>query len=93
MENANSYRVGSNFNFIGANIDVIKTAAAFNIDNHMEFSADVEGTKTMWEKERRAKMAFSKSMREVEETCLCEHVDEKERLRRLKDAALNYYDF
>lgn len=84
---------GWNFNFIGANIDVIKTAAAFNIDNHMKFSADEKGTKEMWEKERRAKKAFNERMQQVEMTCLCEHVDEKERLRRLKDAAMNYYDF
>ena len=83
---------GWNFNFIGANIDVIKTAAAFNIDNHMEFSADAEGTKKMWEKERRAKMAFNERMRKVEEDCLFGHIDEEERLRRLKEASKNYYD-
>lgn len=83
---------GWNFNFIGANIDVIKTAAAFNIDNHMEFSADVEGTKKMWEKERRAKMAFNERMRKLDEDLLFGNVDEGERLRRRKEASMNYYD-
>lgn len=83
---------GWNFNLIGANIDVIKTAAAFNIDNHMEFSTDAESTKKMWEKERNAKLAFSLRMNEVDRLCCVGGCDEEERKRRRKEASMNYYD-
>lgn len=82
---------GWNFNFIGANIDVVKTSASYNIDNHMAFTSDEEGTRKMWEKEREAKRAYSCRLRDVEIACAAETVDENERLRRRKAAAKDYY--
>lgn len=39
---------GWNFNFIGANIDVVRTATHYHIDNHMAFEQNDEDTQRMW---------------------------------------------
>ena len=54
--------LGWNFNFIGANIDVKATAQSLNIDNSLEFAQDEEGTRAMFEKERRARMSWMLSI-------------------------------
>ncbi len=47
------------FAFIGANIDVAKVSEQMAIDNAMAFSADEEGTRRMFEKERASRMRWS----------------------------------
>lgn len=44
------------FSFIGANIDASEYAKNLNISNSMQFMQDDEGTRAMWERERRGKM-------------------------------------
>ena len=70
------------FSFIGANIDAAEYAKRLNIGNSMQFVQDDEGTRAMWERERRgkmrsgAKMSFMKkfAMDEYEcSFCACEN--------------------
>ena len=49
---------GWNFAYIGANQDVEAVASSLSISNTMSFTADIDGMKRAWEKERRAKMAM-----------------------------------
>lgn len=50
------------FAFIGANIDVEKISKEMAIDNAMAFSASVEGTKEMFDKECSSRMRWSRRM-------------------------------
>ncbi len=50
--------LGWNFNFIGANIDVEYTAHSLNIGNRLEFANDEEGTREMFEKERKGRGSY-----------------------------------
>ena len=82
---------GWSFNFIGANIDVERTAASLNIDNSLEFQQDEEGTRAMFEQERNSRMAYHSRLNEAmaESCCGCE--PEESRLQRMRDAAKNYF--
>lgn len=82
---------GWNFNFIGANIDVVSTSASYNIDNHMAFTSDAEGTRKMWEKERLAKRAYSSRLKKMEEDMNFEMLAEEDRMRLRKEASSHYY--
>ncbi|MDE6578863.1 MAG: hypothetical protein K2J82_07365 [Muribaculaceae bacterium] len=42
--------LGWNFNFIGANIDVVKVSRKMNIDNSMAFNASAKGTSNMMDR-------------------------------------------
>ena len=63
------------FSFIGANIDAAEYAKNLNISNSMQFVQDDEGTRAMWERERRgkmrsgAKMSFMKKFASEEFNC------------------------
>jgi uncharacterized protein YegL len=50
------------FSFIGANIDAAEYAKSLNISNSMQFVQDDEGTRAMWECERRGKMRSGAKM-------------------------------
>ncbi len=50
--------LGWNFNFIGANIDVNRVSQSLNIDNAMEFQQSEEGTRAMFEHERRSRARY-----------------------------------
>ena len=50
------------FSFIGANIDAAEYAKSLNISNSMQFVQDDEGTRAMWERERRGKMRSGAKM-------------------------------
>lgn len=50
------------FSFIGANIDAAEYAKNLNISNSMQFVQDDEGTRAMWERERRGKMRSGAKM-------------------------------
>lgn len=50
------------FTYIGANHDVMSTAANLNIKNTMAFNADVEGSRAMWQKESEHRMHFYEKM-------------------------------
>lgn len=49
---------GWNFNFIGANIDVVETSRRYHIDNCLAFEQDEAGTREMFERERKGKMGY-----------------------------------
>lgn len=91
--------LGWNFNFIGANIDVERAASAYNIDNTMEFCQDEQGTREMFEKERRSRMKHYEKMDRVmacyslePEGSLSREEKLKLRARMLKEASLGYFD-
>ena len=46
------------FTYIGANQDVEKVAMSISINNHLAFRSDSEGTKAMFERERKSRNAF-----------------------------------
>ena len=50
--------MGWNFNFIGANIDVVKVSLSLKIDNCLAFVEDEKGTEEMFEKERTSRSAY-----------------------------------
>lgn len=85
--------LGWSFNFIGANIDVIRTASAYNIDNTLEFQQDEEGTRKMFHKERSSRMKYYGRV----QACMMapDSVAEESapsRMERLKEAAKGYFD-
>lgn len=85
--------LGWSFNFIGANIDVIRTASAYNIDNTLEFQQDEEGTRKMFHKERSSRMRYYGKVL----ACMMapDSVAEESapsRMERLKEAAKGYFD-
>jgi len=53
------------FAFIGANIDVAEVSKRMAIDNAMSFSADEDGTRAMFEKERAARSRWSARVAEA----------------------------
>jgi hypothetical protein len=51
---------GWTFTLIGTdNLDVESMAHSFAIDEHMEFHQDVEGTRAMFERERRSRERYN----------------------------------
>ena len=46
------------FTYIGANQDAMREACKLGIRNSLNFQADAEGTKKMWQKEKSSRMAF-----------------------------------
>lgn len=46
------------FTYIGANQDVLAVASSLAIDNHLEFSADADGTSEMFARENRSRRNF-----------------------------------
>lgn len=65
---------GWNFNFIGANIDVEKVSRSMNIDNSMEFEQSCEGTRAMFEKEKKVAPDGSTEWKNVYHACLKTHL-------------------
>ena len=61
------------FSFIGANIDSKQYAQSMGIENSLQFTADTEGAKDMWDREARAKMRSSAHLRHF----CCSMVDPK----------------
>lgn len=65
------------FTYIGANQDVEKVAMSISINNHLSFCSDSQGTKMMFEKERKSRNAFfAKSSRRFEENISPQDLDE-----------------
>mgnify|MGYP000058180859 CR=1 FL=1 len=56
------------FTYIGANQDVTSVAASLSIQNTMDFMASEEGVKQMFEKEKKARISFSKKIQAKENT-------------------------
>ena len=73
--------MGWNFNFIGANIDVDRTARSLNIDNAMAFTQDAEGTKEAFARYGKAQARKSKRMDILMKEC-CDYDARIERLKR-----------
>ncbi len=109
MENASEYyshsqvadmisklkEIGWNFNFIGANIDVERTAASLNIDNHLEFEQDEAGTDKMFERERKARGRYYGTihycMRDLAPLVNLKR-EKKSLLGKLRDAEKDYFN-
>lgn len=83
--------LGWSFNFIGANIDVIRTASAYNIDNTLEFQQDEKGTREMFLKERSSRMKYYGKVQACMADCVAED-SAPSRMERLKEAAKGYFD-
>lgn len=82
--------LGWSFNFIGANIDVVRTASAYKIDNTMEFQQDDAGTKEMFRRERSSRARYYAKMNEIACDCAC--AAPEERISRMKEASKGYFD-
>lgn len=82
--------LGWNFNFIGANIDVKATAQSFNIDNTLEFDQDEEGTRIMFEKERKSRMSWIDRTSNVM-ACCADRPDEDFRAK-MREASADYFE-
>ncbi len=63
--------LGWNFNFIGANIDVNRVSRSLNIDNAMEFQQSEEGTRAMFERERRSRERYYERYERANESIRC----------------------
>lgn len=79
--------LGWSFNFIGANIDVVKTASQYNIENTLEFNQDAEGTAIMFAQERESRMCYYDRLEEA--NILEEPMTT--RAERFKKAAKSYF--
>ena len=82
---------GWNFNFIGANIDVEKVSRSMNINNSMEFEQNCEGTRAMFEKEKKSR---SRWFHRVEEcvSCMFEDTSDEEFARNMSETTKGYYN-
>ncbi len=88
---------GWNFNFIGADIDVERTADSLNIGNRIMFERDDIGTKAMFRKENNSRLSYNRRVSNV-----MEELDEEmpagiwERkamfMKRMKEASKSYFD-
>ncbi|OWY24029.1 hypothetical protein C7N43_04910 [Sphingobacteriales bacterium UPWRP_1] len=58
---------GWTFTYIGANQDVEKVAASLSIENMMQFAANDEDMKRMFEEEKESRMLFSMKLRNKED--------------------------
>lgn len=88
--------IGWSVNFIGANIDVKGTADSLHIDNAMEFQQDREGTRAMFEKERRSRMGWLGRTHIVmasmtEESCASPEGREQY-YSSMRETSTNYFD-
>ncbi len=84
---------GWNFNFIGANIDVVRTAGSLHIDNALEFDQSDEGMDTMFRKEAGSRMAYyRRADRDIRSCRAPEGVDKKNLYERLKKSGKNYFN-
>jgi hypothetical protein len=59
---------GWTFTYIGANQDVEKVALSINITNSMQFEANEADMKVMFEKEKAARVKYSKKIQDKEDT-------------------------
>jgi len=82
--------LGWSFNFIGANIDVVRTASAYNIENTMEFQQDEVGTAEMFRKERASRGRFYRKVNDEVFAFACN--SQEERIDKLKEASKGYFD-
>lgn len=82
---------GWNFAFIGANIDVTKTAGELNIDNFMEWEQTDAGTSEMFEREQESRSAYNERLRYMRECEFYEEADEKERQELMRTQSRNYF--
>lgn len=85
--------MGWNFNFIGANIDVVETAQRYCIDNALEFQQDDAGTEEMFLHERNSRMRYYDRMNEVQVCCMAApSMCDEDRQAMLRQASDHYFD-
>jgi Mg-chelatase subunit ChlD len=77
------------FTFIGANIDAAETAKSMNIDSSFQFDQTEEGTRNMFERERRSRERYYDNIAEMERRGF---VNEEERRSRYEDLNDNYFE-
>lgn len=78
---------GWTFTFIGANIDVEKTANSLGIDSRMKFEQTEEGMATMFEAEKRSRRAYNAKLNFLRRSRF--YIEEEEEKRRQDLGALN----
>ena len=81
---------GWTFNFIGANIDVVKESSRLNIDNAMSFCSDSVGTQAMFADYVTSNKQFHESRIRMEEA-LPEDCSEEERITLRKKMSMNFF--
>ena len=85
-------KLGWNFNFIGANIDVERAARDLNIDNSMEFKQDDEGTRMMFAQENKSRKKFLGRLHQITTSFNENARSEEERNAMMADASQGYFD-
>lgn len=85
--------IGWNFNFIGANIDVVTTARRYCIENTLEFQQDDAGTEEMFACERNSRMRYYDRMNEVQKCCMAApSMCDEDRQAMLRNASDHYFE-
>lgn len=69
--------VGWTFTYIGANHDVERVAFSLSIQNSLYFESSAEGSREMFEKEKRARILYSQKMNKGEDLSGGYYEDEK----------------
>ncbi len=83
--------IGWNFNFIGANIDVERTAASLNIDQCLSFDQSEEGTQEMFHRQNAARERYYSRVEGVM-ACISADAPMSEVYSNLKDAENGFFD-
>ena len=79
------------FTFIGANIDVERTAKGLGIDSFMKFEQTDEGMSSMFEDERRSRQAYSEKRMYLSKMSRFRRMGEDERKELLGTMNRNYF--
>ena len=79
------------FTFIGANIDVEKTAKDLGIDSYLRFEQTDEGMSDMFEEERRSRRAYNEKRRYMESMVQYCMMDQEQRREQLGAMNRNYF--
>lgn len=83
--------MGWNFNFIGANIDVMKVSRSMNIDNALAFEHTQVGTTIMFEKDRRSRERWFDRIDDYIANISAE-TDDAEFKSRMRETSEGYFD-
>ena len=79
------------FTFIGANIDVEKTAKGLGIDSYLRFEQTDEGMSEMFKEERRSRRAYNEKRRYMESMVQYCMMDQEQRHEQLGAMNRNYF--
>jgi len=77
------------FTYIGADHDVEKVSYSLAIDNNMQFDKTEEGTRRMFDKERRSRVSWMRKMSQIMKS---DSDTREEKVMRMHEANKDYYE-